>query len=729
MLYLFMEIEGVYMKKIELLSPAGNMESLKAAIEGGCDAVYLAGKVFGARSFAGNFTNEELKEAVYYAHLYGVKVYVTVNTIIYEREVENFLDFIRYIHKIGVDAVIMQDLGMMDLVRKKFPNLEVHASTQMHIHNFEGAKFLQKLGIKRVVMARETPIEVIKKIIKELDIEVETFIHGALCISYSGQCLMSALIGNRSGNRGSCAQCCRKAYNLYDEYGNKLNKDNYLLSTKDLCTLDNIDKLIEIGVNSLKIEGRMKRPEYVYIVTKIYRKVIDNYYKTGKLVVTKEDYLNLEKIFNRSFTKGFMFGEENDNYVYQERPNHKGILIGNVISKINNDLKIKLLGDVNLHDALRIIDSKEDKGLVINNMFKDGKKVISAKNGDVITIKYDKYVEKGSEVLLTSDYNQLNASNEEIKSRKRRVLINLYVEAYQGKNLVVKANDGKNEVMVTSSFLVEKALNVPTTKEVIIKQLSKIKDTVYEINDIKINLDNNIFLNIKDINELRRNLIDKLNEVRTKINEFIEKDYYIALPDFKEERCTSVLVNNESEYNKYCNKADIIYTENKELLKYNNVVLKIPRVINKYQEYDKNVLIGELGSVLKYKDFETDFSFNVVNSYSLAFLHSIGAKKVTLSYELTEVQIKNIIDNYKKRYNKNPNTEVIVDSYPEAMISKFDLNKMYKIKNGYLVDEFNNKYKIESYLDFMKIYNYRKIVFDEPNFLYDAGVNSLRTNV
>lgn len=362
------------MKKVELLSPVGNLDCLKAAIEAGCDAVYLSGKVFGARSFAGNFSNEELEYAINYAHLYGVKVYIAANTLIYEREVNTFLDYIRFIHKIGADAVIVQDLGMMDLIRKKFPNLEIHASTQMHIHNYEGALLAQKLGIKRIVIARETPVDVIEKIKRELNIEVEVFIHGALCVSYSGQCLMSSLIGNRSGNRGTCSQCCRKAYDLYDENSNKLSNDKYLLSTKDLCTLENIDKLIEIGVNSLKIEGRMKRPEYVYLVTKIYRKVIDSYYETGKLNISKEDIIELEKIFNRSFTKGFIFGEENDNYVYQKRPNHKGILVGSVLSKINNDLKIKLTHDINLHDALRILDDKEDKGIVINKMFIEKKR-------------------------------------------------------------------------------------------------------------------------------------------------------------------------------------------------------------------------------------------------------------------------------------------------------------------------------------------------------------------
>lgn len=303
------------MKKIELLAPAGDISCLKAAINAGCDAVYLAGKLFGARAFVNNFRDDELIYAIKYAHLYGVKVYLTVNTIIYEREVEKFINYIRFVHKNNIDAVIIQDLGMLDLVRKKFPNLEVHASTQMHIHNYEGALFAKKMGIKRVVIARETKLDVIKKIKDNIDIELECFIHGALCVSYSGQCLMSSLIGNRSGNRGTCAQCCRKSYDLYDENNNKLNKDKYLLSMKDLCTLDNIDKIISSGVDSLKIEGRAKRPAYVYLVVSIYRKVIDEYYKTGKLNIDDKYIIELKKMFNRCFTKGFVLNEENSNIV------------------------------------------------------------------------------------------------------------------------------------------------------------------------------------------------------------------------------------------------------------------------------------------------------------------------------------------------------------------------------------------------------------------------------
>ena len=329
------------MKKPELLSPAGNTASFYAAIEGGCDAIYLSGNMYGARSFAGNFTNEELKEAVEIAHLYGVKIYVTINTLIYEAEVKNFLVYVDYLVSIHVDAVIVQDIGMMDLLRITYPELEIHASTQMHIHNLEGAKLLEKLGIKRVVLARETPIELISTIRKSTSIELEIFVHGALCVSYSGQCLMSSLIGGRSGNRGTCAQCCRQPYEL-SYNGKKQNKEDYLLSTKDLNTLSMIPKLMDANVDSLKIEGRMKRPEYVYLVTSLYRKAIDSYFETGKVDIQERDIEDLKKIFHRGFTKGFLFHEENDLFVNEYRPNHMGIPIGIVKSIKGDFLEIEL---------------------------------------------------------------------------------------------------------------------------------------------------------------------------------------------------------------------------------------------------------------------------------------------------------------------------------------------------------------------------------------------------
>lgn len=708
------------MKKVELLAPAGNMDSLKAAVMAGCDAVYLGGVLFGARAFAGNFTNEEIVDAINYAHLYGVKVYVTINTIIYDSEVERFLDYVRFLHKNNVDAVIIQDIGMFDLLRKKFPNLELHASTQMNIHNYDGALLAKKLGFKRVVMARETPIDVIKKIKEEIDIEIEVFIHGALCVSYSGECLLSALVGKRSGNRGTCAQICRKKYDFYDDDKNKLNTNNYLLSTKDLCTLKYVDKLIEIGVDSLKIEGRMKRSPYVYLVTKTYRKVIDNYYNTGKLKIDENDIIELKKMFNRNFTKGFMLNEDNNNFTYDKRPNNIGIEVGQVISKVKNDLKIKLTYDVSVHDGLRILDDKEDKGLVINKMFINNKSVLEAKKGDVITLKYDKYVEKNSKVLLTSSKKQLDSISEAIKNQERFIYIDLNFTAKENENLKLTITDGLNTVTEVLDKTPMRAINKETSFDVIKKQLSKLGNTVYKARSITLNLDDNLFINIKDINEIRRRAISKLNEKRLYKIDFVEKDYTIGVPDFPSIKQTAVLVNKENESLK--DKYDLIYTED-EKTKDEDSIIVLPRIINEHPFIKNTVMIGDLGGLLKYDNFQTNFSFNVVNSYSVAFLHSLGAKLVTLSYELSLSQIKNMIEIYKKRYNKNPNTSLIINSYPESFVSKFNLNKKYNVKSGYLKDSYGNFLKVKTKGDIMVVYHFKKVNLYDIKEVFETGVN------
>ena len=696
------------------------MDSLKAAVMAGCDAVYLGGVLFGARAFAGNFTNEEIVYAINYAHLYGVKVYVTINTIIYDSEVERFLDYVRFLHKNNVDAVIIQDIGMFDLLRKKFPNLELHASTQMNIHNYDGALLAKKLGFKRVVMARETPIDVIKKIKEEIDIEIEVFIHGALCVSYSGECLLSALVGKRSGNRGTCAQICRKKYDFYDDDKNKLNINNYLLSTKDLCTLKYIDKLIEIGVDSLKIEGRMKRSPYVYLVTKTYRKVIDNYYNTGKLKIDENDIIELKKMFNRNFTKGFMLNEDNNNFTYDKRPNNIGIEVGQVISKVKNDLKIKLTYDVSVHDGLRILDDKEDKGLVINKMFINNKSVLEAKKGDVITLKYDKYVEKNSKVLLTSSKKQLDSISEAIKNQERFIYIDLNFTAKENENLKLTITDGLNSVTEVLDKTPMRAINKETSHDVIKKQLSKLGNTVYKARSITLNLDDNLFINIKDINEIRRRAISKLNEKRLYKIDFVEKDYTIGVPDFSSIKQTAVLVNKENESLK--DKYDLIYTED-EKTKDEDSIIVLPRIINEHPFVKNAVMIGDFGGLLKYDNFQTNFSFNVVNSYSVAFLHSLGAKLVTLSYELSLSQIKNMIEIYKKRYNKNPNTSLIINSYPESFVSKFNLNKKYNVKSGYLKDSYGNFLKVKTKGDIMVVYHFKKVNLYDIKEVFETGVN------
>lgn len=711
------------MNKVELLAPAGDFSCLKAAIEAGCDAVYIGGKLFGARAFSSNFTDDEIIKAINYAHLFGVKVYVTTNTLIYDKEVERFLEYISFLHKNNVDAVIIQDLGMLDLVRQTFPNLEVHASTQMHIHNLDGASFMEKLGVKRVVLARETSISKIKEIKEKTNIDIEIFIHGALCVSYSGQCLMSSLIGNRSGNRGTCAGSCRQSYSIVDENNNIILNNKYPLSMKDLCSLENLKTLLDIGVTSLKIEGRMKSSSYVYTVVKLYRLAIDSYYKNNNIYIDEKELYNLNKIFNREFTKGFLFDEENNKVINMKRPNHQGVEIGKVINYKNNVAMIKLNDEININDGLRIV-GKKDIGVNVNNFYINSKLVKTAKKGDIITIKVNDKVEKDDKVLLTLDSKLNEEINNIISSNQRKVLVKAKFIAKEDKQITFELTDFINKVVVISENKVTKALNKPITKEEIKEKLNKIKDTVYKYESLDIEIDDNIFIPLNIINDLKRKAFEELNNKRLYKIPYKRCEYKRNVKSYPKEKLLNILILKDENIDSLKKKYDYIYSSNN----IDNTILLLPRVIDKYKEnYNKDVLVGDIGYFNKHKVCITDTSFNVVNSYTVAFLHSLGAERVTLSYELTKKQIEILINAYEERYKAHPNLELVVEGYEEVMISKFSLNKYFNNDKLYLKDRFNNLYKVKEKDNLMIIYNYKKRKDFNLSY-YDIGINSLRIN-
>ena len=711
------------MKRPELLAPAGSFDSLVAAIEAGCDAIYLSGKHYGARSFANNFDDEELVSAINYAHLYGVKIYVTVNTLIYEDEVDNFIKYISFLHHNNVDAVIIQDIGMFDLIRQLYPNLELHISTQMHIHNLEGCQLVYQMGAKRAVLARETPIELVKEIKEKCPIDLEIFVHGALCISYSGQCLMSSLIGGRSGNRGTCAQCCRQPYELYCD-NDKLNVDNYLLSTKDLTTLEHIGELIDIGVDSFKIEGRMKRPEYVYYVVSLYRKAIDSYLKYHEIKITDEEIIELKKLFNRKFTKGFLFHEENNNFINSFRPNHLGIEIGKVIDTSNEGITIKLSDSLHVQDGIRII-SQDDLGLNIQVMYVKHHKVDEAFKGDTVFIPYHDKVAIGSTILKTSDYLQLKEINKLISKHERKVNILMDLEIKIGSPLIMHVKDtNNNEVEVISNYLVEESLKVPMTYENIIKQLSKVGETIYNILEINITGDQNIFIPVKVLNDLRREALMLLDSKRLYHYNIKEESYHVNISDYPHQEIKTIYTNNKN-----IKGYDEIITDD-DSITYRK---KIARVNEHLKEEKGKLLVGELGSVFRYakdNDVKTDFSLNVTNSYSVAFLHSLGVNCVTLSIEMNDYQIKRLITEYVKRYQKHPSLALIGKGYPEAMIMKYDpFNGKYdKQKIYYLQDKYHNKFRVIRKDNLTYIYHYEEINKDDYQRYYDMGINEIREN-
>ena len=456
--------------KVELLSPVGNKKTLYQAIHNGADAVYLAGKDYGARKYADNFTKEELKEVVRYAHLFNVKVYITVNTIIYENEINDFLEYVFYLYKINVDALIMQDVGMIKAVKDKFPNMDVHASTQCHNHNDEGLNFLKSLGVSRVVLDREMSLNEINNL--KSDIEKEVFVHGALCYSYSGCCLFSSLNGGRSGNRGECTQCCRLPYELYQE-DKKIDTDgNYLLSTKDLNTTGRLKDILDSNIVSLKIEGRMKSPEYVGYVTRIYRKLIDNYYNNKEMTITKEEEDNLKLLFNRDFTNGYLF---EDNIMNITSPNHIGLEIGKVIKITNDKIYIKLDKDLNQEDGIRFKNS--NLGMIVNRLYNEDKLLVnSIKKGNIaildnkLNIKNNDIVLKTIDKKLTDSINQIN---------ERKIDISYLVEVDNNK-LTITITDSDN-IQVKSVTEVESAKNMPTSSDNIKTSLSKVGDSIYNI--------------------------------------------------------------------------------------------------------------------------------------------------------------------------------------------------------------------------------------------------------
>ncbi|MBQ6559309.1 MAG: U32 family peptidase, partial [Erysipelotrichaceae bacterium] len=384
------------MKKIELLAPAGDFNCLKAAISNGADAVYLGGKNFSARAFAQNFDNAELIKAIEYAHLRNVRIFVTLNTLLNEYEIKNALKMADFYYKNHVDALLIQDLGLYYVLKERYPDFELHCSTQMHVHNVHGVINAKQLGFKRVVLARESSLELIRECCRQ-EIEIEVFVHGAICVSYSGQCLMSAHTKDRSANKGACAQCCRLKYHLYDDRNSRIPlTTEYPLSTKDMMLINDVPDLIEAGVSSLKIEGRMKSSAYVGYVTSIYRKAIDSYYEGRHYQISDRELKDLKALFNRNFTNDLLRGR-NDLFG-QKTPNHLGISIGEVVNHRNGYTYIHLNDRLSQFDGIRI----GEFGCIVNMLYKDELLVSEGKTGEIVAIKTESPV-KG-EVFKTYDH-------------------------------------------------------------------------------------------------------------------------------------------------------------------------------------------------------------------------------------------------------------------------------------------------------------------------------------
>ena len=510
-------------EKPELLAPAGGMEAFIAAVENGADAVYLGARAFSARGYASNFSKRELEEAIDYAHLRGVKVYVTVNTLLKEDEVENALNLLSCLRMIGADAIIIQDLGLISLAGRYLPDLPLHASTQMTLHNSEGVEFVKRLGIERAVLSRESSLEEIKRIKEKTGTEVEVFIHGALCISYSGQCLLSSLIGGRSGNRGFCAQPCRKKYRLYCEGKPIKTTGSYLLSPKDINTASGLGALIEAGIESFKIEGRMKRPEYVAGVVRIYRRLIDRYIENpDRYSVSEEEQETLTQLFNRGFTQGYFFENPRWELMSRGNPHNRGVPAGTVTGydRRSNRVRVKLSRPLRLGDGIMVENAEtrpEDKGKIISSMYSGKGQVYNAAAGDTVEIPFDSRAPAGSTVYRTHDKKLMDSLKKESESGNLRPKIPVYIRASiaPGKPVKLEMEDrDSNSVTIESGYVVENAEKQPTSQAQIEKQLSKLGNTLFEAAELRVTTEGDVFIPLGQLNELRTKAIEQLEHLR-----------------------------------------------------------------------------------------------------------------------------------------------------------------------------------------------------------------------
>ena len=709
----------------ELLVPVGNMDSLKAAVMNGADAIYLGGKRFGARAFAGNFNDEEMISAIHFAHLYGVKIYVTVNTVVFESELEDVYNYCLFLHKTGVDALIVQDLGLMSLLKRRLPNLEIHASTQVHNVSESGLRILEDLNVKRVVFARELSLATIDSY--KTSMEKEIFNHGALCVSYSGECLFSSVLLGRSGNRGECAQVCRLPYKLLENDEFVKTDSKYLLSTKELKTVSKFKEIMDSSVKSLKIEGRMKSPEYVACVTRLYRNLIDYYYGKDCLRVSKYEE-DLKVIFNRQYTYGYLFNATNDEIINIHTSNHVGVHLGKVFKVTNKYIYIKLDSQLNQGDGIRINETND--GMIVNFLYDESLKLTSVcKNSAVIDNKIKASV--GDSVNKTSDITIINKYRE-LPVRK----VDIDVMFTHNENCAtLEITDGIN-VVKKEADIVFPSKNISIKKEDIIKQLSKLGNTPFKIANISVGEFESKFINIKDLNAIRRNAVEELIFIRENSKKEViqRKDNEEMHKNSLEEKLTlSVLVRDEEQLLKCLTYFDRIYVIDRNLY---NLYKDNPKIYYRgsriYEKTNiKNTLATELGEIYDGAKI-SDYFLNITNHETLDYL-SKYVDINTLSIELEDDNIERIMK------HNNYNVEMLLYSTFELMITKYcPVNKVANkdtvctkcMKNEYkLVDRNGSKYPIK-----IDVKNHLTHILDSKvtnnleklKYYYNLGIRNFR---
>ena len=740
------------MKIPELLAPVGSMEHLKIAINAGASSVYLSGKNYGARKFAENFTLDEIHEAVKLAHLHNVRVYVTVNTLIKQHELESVLNYLNELYAIGVDAVLVQDLGLIELINRYLPKLKIHASTQLTCENQRKIDYLESKNVKRVVLPREMKKEEIENM--KTNMELEIFVHGALCYSYSGQCLMSSFKGGRSGNRGTCAQPCRQKYKLN-------NKRDYYLSPKDLCLYEELKQISDINIRCIKIEGRMRSKEYLAIVVSSYRKAL-NKLKSNKVTNTE----NLNLVFNRGFTKGkFM-----NSYKRSIKSGHLGLRIGKVIDVKNSQIAIQIDDNITTMpdkgDGLLLIKKNNDYGMEISqnpiittlnhfnkNKFKQIKDF--TRRNKVLIIKKVRQNKKNKFNLLNSTVyltkrNSLNKLVKEIENKTSSYIKSKLIMTFSLKNKyphlkgrLTLANRKEVSYEVTGTTKFETPIKRNVDVQSIKKHLSKLDNYPYQITQINMNYDGSLFIPIKEINKIRRELFEGLaNEINRLYENKKEKISYSQKQNKRSDEISLSYYTNNIEELSEISGVKRVYLEIPPNNSINFMVNFLKKafelsygkdyeLIWKWPDIAHDELVKSLNKVrgilhkmgLSMEIMSNDFngqygpySMNITNTESINSLKNY--KMITLSPELRKSDYEDIIKNCED----NAKIEILVQGCIELMKTRYGFRE--KVENTSLIDSKNNAYPIHKSLseEELIIFNSEDLsLIDEIDYLKSIG--------
>lgn len=706
---------------IELLSPAGDKQSFIAAVQSGADAVYMGLDRFNARIMCENFSIDDYIWCLDYAHIYGVKVYLTLNVLFRTEEVKEALDLVCTLYNHGLDAVILQDIGMARVINKSIPDLPLHASTQMTAHNLKQVNFLESLGFKRVVLARELTLDEIDHIAKNTNVQLEVFIHGALCVSYSGQCLMSYMIGKRSANGGKCGGTCRLNYKLYEN--GKYIKEGHLLSKKDIFGASYVKKLQNMGIASLKIEGRGKSKEYVSVITRKYRKCID----AGK--IDANDEKEMLQMFNRSSkSSGYFEGVLSTDSISYKKAKNTGLYLGEVLDIEKKMIKIKLEEDISMHDGVEILDSKRDVSTIVTCIKDKEKNIVNSdtKKGNVVWIGDFKNLPKiGDKIVKTTSSKLIDKTSEFLSKIRRKIDVNVDISVISDKKIEAKIYIGGNEKTLQFDYIPQKAITRAVCYDDIKEAMDKTSDTYYNLILKDVILDRWLFVPKTVLNDIRRKIVDyliesskvrknvKVNFKEEKINENKEKT--------KPKKSLQIYNFDSNRLKDYADeKADIIYIDIFDIMKYSTQILNdikgdiyiyIPNIILDSFERNidenledvikegkvKGILLGNIGYLETAKNLKEkyklklviDYSLNVTNIYSAKFFKSYLADMATLSPEVEKSEANSI--------SKIIDTETL-DGCMCIMTSRFCVIKAFSggcncSHNRYVLeDSYKNKY-------------------------------------